>query len=206
MSAFPPTKPRFQFLLLFVLRFEMPKVKRIRAAALALSTSTRQAPLGQVIQDDENRGKYASITSRRTKRRKDDEDHVDEFFDEKTSRRILELSRDQQLEEEAEGERQQRKKDHVNPQTKPNAKEIMENSDDEDEEDFDVDADMEDHNEYVTKCKPFPIASIFSVTYGHFFILLRFFSTGWFIMITVMSQFMTMHSECRQRRKLLLHP
>jgi essential nuclear protein 1 len=88
----------------------MPKVKKIRAAALR-SQQTRHAPLGQVIQADEDRGKYASIghrtmMSKSKRRRRDDDEDEQELLDEKTSRRILELGREQQMEMDAEQERE----------------------------------------------------------------------------------------------------
>lgn len=87
----------------------MPKVKKtIRAAALA-SKSVRHDPLGQVIIDDANRTKFADNKRRRSKDRPS-EDPESELLDEKTSQRILELSRSQQLEVEAEEEVQRRQK------------------------------------------------------------------------------------------------
>ena len=86
----------------------MPKVKRIRAAALD-AQQMRHAPLGQVIQDDENRGKYAVVrVSKNRAKGNNDEEDADELLDEKTSKRILEMSREQQLEIEAEEERERR--------------------------------------------------------------------------------------------------
>lgn len=85
----------------------MPKVKRIRAAALD-AQQTRHAPLGQVIQADESRGKFAAagkMKSTRPRRDSDDDDQ-EELLDEKTSARILEMSREQQLEMEMEEQRQ----------------------------------------------------------------------------------------------------
>jgi essential nuclear protein 1 len=84
----------------------MPKVKKIRAAALD-AQQTRHAPLGQVIQDDENRGKYAVVGRNRATGRNDDEE-AEELLDEKTSKRILEISREQQLEVEIEEERERK--------------------------------------------------------------------------------------------------
>mmetsp|Transcript_14033 Transcript_14033/g.35305 ORF Transcript_14033/g.35305 Transcript_14033/m.35305 type:complete len:459 (+) Transcript_14033:107-1483(+) len=81
----------------------MPKAKKLRAPALA-SQQVRHEPLGQTIEGDSLRGsKYAPSTSRR-KRRKD---HAGdgEYLDEKTSRKILEMSREQQIEEEIDEQR-----------------------------------------------------------------------------------------------------
>ena len=77
----------------------MPKEKRAKAL---VGQSTRHAPLGQVIRDDEDRAKYATAKARRAMRDADDSDDEHELMDEKTSRRILNLSRDQQLEVEGE--------------------------------------------------------------------------------------------------------
>ena len=105
----------------------MPKVKKIRAAALD-AQQTRHAPLGQVTQDDENRGRYAVIrvSKNRAKGKNDDEEDAEELLDEKTSKRILEISREQQLEMEAEEER-----DHRN---RSSQKARVVDSDDEEEE------------------------------------------------------------------------
>ena len=81
----------------------MPKAKKLRAPALT-SQQVRHEPLGQTIEGDSQRGsKYAPSTSRR-KRRKD---HAGdgEYLDEKTSRKILEMSREQQIEEEIDEQR-----------------------------------------------------------------------------------------------------
>jgi len=75
----------------------MPKQPKSRA-----SSAVRHAPLGQVMQDDEDRGKFAQASSRRSKvDNLSDEDEQDgNVLDAKTSRTILEMSREQQLEEE----------------------------------------------------------------------------------------------------------
>lgn len=80
----------------------MPKQSKARS-------SVRHAPLGQVIQEDEDRGKFS--------RRKthvggnefsDDEEGGETCLDAKTSSRILKMSRDQQIEEEICARQQQR--------------------------------------------------------------------------------------------------
>jgi essential nuclear protein 1 len=112
----------------------MPKVKKIRSAALAAKES-RHAPLGQMIQEDENRGKYAAAIRSRGKKLKDDKEE-DELMDEKTTKKILELSREQQLElEREEMQRDQRKRNHQAP-----------GSDDEDDDD-DESVPLEDNEE-----------------------------------------------------------
>jgi essential nuclear protein 1 len=86
----------------------MPKVKKtIRAAALD-TQAERHKPLGQSIQDDTNRDKYASSKNRRNNR-DDDEDDNEQFFDEGVSKKILDLSVQQQLEIEAEEDIARRK-------------------------------------------------------------------------------------------------
>jgi essential nuclear protein 1 len=79
----------------------MPKVKKIRAAALE-SQSSRHEPLGQVIQDDSNRKKYVARSNRQKTKRDNNADEANTLLDEKTSQRIMELSRAQQLEMDAE--------------------------------------------------------------------------------------------------------
>jgi len=113
----------------------MPKAKRKRAAALA-GKVIRHDPLGQVIQEDSDKGKYAS-RNRRNKQRKAEEEG-DSHFDDKTSQRILEMSRSQQLEMEAE-EEIARKRD---------LKEQRNRKDDSDDEGFsDEDGSMRDGDE-----------------------------------------------------------
>lgn len=78
----------------------MPKEKRKKN----IGNSTRHAPLGQVIADDENRSKYATVRSRPegADSAYDEALTGEEVLDEKTSRRILELGKDQLLEIEME--------------------------------------------------------------------------------------------------------
>ena len=84
----------------------MPKAKKLRAPALE-SQQVRHEPLGQVMEGDANRGKYAapSRRSNNNKRRSSGQRDSDEFLDEKTSRSILELSREQEIAEELEEQR-----------------------------------------------------------------------------------------------------
>ncbi|KAL7536541.1 hypothetical protein ACHAXR_007228, partial [Thalassiosira sp. AJA248-18] len=74
--------------------------------------STRHAPLGQVIQDDANRGKFATrkvgIEGRRGN--DDDNDEEIELLDEKTSQKILNLGREQQREMMQEEEEMQQRR------------------------------------------------------------------------------------------------
>lgn len=104
----------------------MPKAKKLRAPALA-SQQVRHEPLGQTIEGDSQKGrKYALSTSRR-KRRKD---HAGdgEFLDEKTSRKILEMSREQQIEEEIDEQRSWHRKKEKEAQSN---KGMLDDSDDE---------------------------------------------------------------------------
>ena len=77
----------------------MPKAKKIRANAL-VSQQVRHEPLGQVIEGDEMRGKYAAPSRGRRKTKRGTED--EEYLDEKTSQKILDMTRDQQSEMEME--------------------------------------------------------------------------------------------------------
>jgi len=112
----------------------MPKIKKIRSAALAAQT-VRHEPLGQVLQDDENRHKYASAASVRKhfKNRgntNDDNNDGAEFLDAKTSARILALSKQQQAEVDAEEALQRHKQRGVE---KSNKEMVVPDSDDEDD-------------------------------------------------------------------------
>ena len=105
--------------------------------------STRHAPLGQVIQDDANRDRYASIKKlpRATNRDDDDIETPEELLDVKTSKRILELSREQMREVE------QEKK--VTSLQKPQSKKVVvnditNNSSDEESEDEEEEVDDDD--------------------------------------------------------------
>jgi len=108
----------------------MPKIKKIRSAALA-SQSARHEPLGQTIQDDENRNKYASTRGIRRRSGLDEgEDDNIQLLDEKSSDRILKLSKEQRFEVEAEEEmrRQKSRREGKSDMVEPD-------SDDEEEED-----------------------------------------------------------------------
>lgn len=131
--------------------------------------SVRHAPLGQVIQDDVNRGKFATrkkmvanlygnANNKKKKKKNDDDD--DEFIDEKTSRKILDLSRDQrhEMEEEdavAAGMAIQRQQKHARIQKKSslsmrkNVKEDSSDDDDDDEKDGSDDDEQEEDDELI---------------------------------------------------------
>ena len=112
----------------------MPKVKKLKAPALE-SQQVRHEPLGQVIEGDSQRGsKYAPSTGRR-KRRKDQAGEG-EFLDEKTSRKILEMSREQQIEEEIDEQRSWHQKNQRQQQQQAQlSKGMLDDSDDDEEDD-----------------------------------------------------------------------
>eukprot|EP00977_Amphora_coffeiformis_P001852 scaffold353_cov185-Amphora_coffeaeformis.AAC.80 len=124
----------------------MPKIKKIRAAALE-SKAVRHEPLGQTIAADVNRGKYATPKYARPEP-KATVTEDGELLDAKTSQRILELSKEQQLELQAESVVAQKR------QLRNNKHEL--DSDDEEEEDESVlldedDTDLVQHDAgYVT--------------------------------------------------------
>lgn len=130
----------------------MPKVKKIRSAALT-SQAARHEPLGQVIQEDASRNKVVAQKGRRPNTTQDADDETEgRMLDEKTSKRILDLSQAQQLEVDAEEELARRK----NQQT-PKGRRTVDS--DEEEDDFedesvsgdDDDADLVTHDQgYVT--------------------------------------------------------
>ncbi|EJK47982.1 hypothetical protein THAOC_33259 [Thalassiosira oceanica] len=130
----------------------MPKEPKKK---VSMGRSTRHAPLGQVMHDDETRGRYAVSRKSHMDRRRDggdrdgDDGGESELLDERTSRRILELSRDQQREvEEEEAEAQRR--DHLrssrknDKQTKKGGKDrqrtarFVDSSDEESEEEEEI--------------------------------------------------------------------
>lgn len=78
----------------------MPKVKKIRSAALE-SQQARHAPLGQVIDGDKMRGKYAAPI-RYGRKKRPTEEGQEEFLDDKTTKKIIDLSNEQRREIEIE--------------------------------------------------------------------------------------------------------
>lgn len=130
----------------------MPKIKKIRAAALE-SKAVRHEPLGQTIQADANRGKYATPKYARPKKPLED-DEEGELLDAKTSARIVELSKQQQLELQAESVVVQKKRQ----QHRPDRRHALDSDEDDDDEDAsllhqddDEGDDMIQHDEgYVT--------------------------------------------------------
>ncbi|KAG7353847.1 Bystin-domain containing protein [Nitzschia inconspicua] len=112
----------------------MPKVKKLRAPALD-SQQVRHEPLGQVIDGDANRGKYA-VPSRRRRSSKEIKQN-DEYLDEKTSRRILEMSQEQDLEEELEEQRRWTQQ-QIKGKRQQNVAAAMDSDEEEDEEVEDI--------------------------------------------------------------------
>jgi len=112
----------------------MPKAKKIRSNAL-VSQQVRHEPLGQVIEGDEMRGKYAAPSRGRRKIKSGNDE--EEFLDEKTSKRILDMTRDQQNLMEME-ERARRQKNIQHQQAG------VVDSDDEYEEEEDIVIDEEE--------------------------------------------------------------
>jgi essential nuclear protein 1 len=104
----------------------MPKVKKIRANALA-SQEARHEPLGQVIEGDSLRGKYAPPSRGRRKMRKN-ADGEEEFLDEKTSKKILDMTKDQQIEVEMEDQQERQKRESQKRQG------VVDSEDEEEEE------------------------------------------------------------------------
>jgi hypothetical protein len=94
----------------------MPKAKKIRAPSLTSKQQVRHEPLGQAIEGDDVRGKYAAPV--RARRNQKDAGEADsEYFDEKTSQKIVEMTRNQQLEMQAEEEREAVRKSSSQQQT-----------------------------------------------------------------------------------------
>lgn len=118
----------------------MPKGKKIRSTVLS-AQATRHAPLGQTILEDEHRDKFAVVRQRREKshRKGDEDDEEEELLDEKATRKILQLSREQQLEVEADEVREQRRQ--------RNKKMAIENGDEDEES---VLLEEEEDDDFVT--------------------------------------------------------
>mmetsp|Transcript_18230 Transcript_18230/g.41988 ORF Transcript_18230/g.41988 Transcript_18230/m.41988 type:complete len:461 (+) Transcript_18230:124-1506(+) len=110
----------------------MPKAKKLRAPALA-AQDVRHEPLGQVIEGDSQRGsKFAPSTGRR-KRRKDGAADG-EFLDDKSTQKILEMSREQQIEDEIDEQRSLHRKNQREQQQAQFANGL--DSDEEEEEEI----------------------------------------------------------------------
>lgn len=86
-------------------RDKMPKEKK---RGPSTGNTQRHAPLGQVITDDENRSKYATVRSRQRQEsdRKNKKYQEEDLLDEKTTQKIFELSKEQMLEIEMEEQRE----------------------------------------------------------------------------------------------------
>lgn len=155
----------------------MPKVKKIRASALT-SLQVRQEPLGQVLEGDENKHKYAAPIRGRRKEKSSQED--EEYLDPKTSKKILDLTREQQLQMQAEEEQLQLRKNRREQQQQQQSGVV--DSDDEEEEDEAIEeVSLEDDDEYVgindyyiAWCSSVPVQSILTCVVPFF--LPRFLS------------------------------
>jgi essential nuclear protein 1 len=119
----------------------MPKAKKLRAPALE-SQQVRHEPLGQVMEGDAHRGKYAMPSRRRPNKRSSKGAAQDEYLDEKTSKKILEMSREQDMEEELEEQRAWQRKNQSGKEQ--NAVESDEEYEEEVEEIF-----IEDGEDYI---------------------------------------------------------
>ena len=113
----------------------MPKSKKIRSASLT-TKQVRHEPLGQTIQDDNMRNKYAApIRTRRKQKSSNEISAADgEYLDEKTSQKIFEMSKHQQLEIQAEEERDALMKQQQ--KTKKQGSNYYDDSDEEEEEEI----------------------------------------------------------------------
>lgn len=116
----------------------MPKEKRKKVTG----NSKRHAPLGQVIADDENRSKYATVRSRSRasddkELHNDDYEHDETLLDEKSSRKIFELGREQLLEIEMEEQKNEMERRHneKNKASRGRSKSGGDSSDDEEDQD-----------------------------------------------------------------------
>jgi hypothetical protein len=129
--------------------FIMPKVKKLRAAALE-SQHVRHEPLGQVMEGDTHRDKYATPSRRRHQQQSNPKKRQQpakdlEYLDEKTSQRILDMSREQRLEDELEEQKrwlhQRRQQEHQDqkPGKSLSRRQTPMSSDDEEEEEEEVD-------------------------------------------------------------------
>ena len=78
----------------------MPKEKK---RGPSTGSANRHAPLGQVIADDENRSKYATVRSRHQQESgKVNKYQEGDLLDERSTKKIFELSKEQMLEIELE--------------------------------------------------------------------------------------------------------
>jgi essential nuclear protein 1 len=119
----------------------MPKEPKRKMSA-KIGQSTRHAPLGQVIQDDVNRDRYASMKKLPRSGRDDDDDveESDTLLDVKTSKRILELSKEQIKEVEEEEVRSTRRRQQ---------EKVRMDSHDSSDEESEVDEDIEEDDDLV---------------------------------------------------------
>jgi|AntRauTorckE5430_2_1112549.scaffolds.fasta_scaffold08965_3 recombination DNA repair RAD52 pathway protein len=82
----------------------MPKEKKRGAAT---GSASKHAPLGQVIADDANRSKYATVRSRQKEESEKSIKYQEgDLLDEKSTKKIFELSKEQMLEIEMDEQKQ----------------------------------------------------------------------------------------------------
>lgn len=132
----------------------MPKEPKKKMSA-AIGRSSRHAPLGQVIQEDENRGKYAASRKshmNRAKRDADDEEGP-ALLDEKASQKILAIARDQQREIQEELQRHSHKNSQHRGKPPTKHRRQFDSSDEEsdNDEEYEQEELLVEHDEgYVT--------------------------------------------------------
>lgn len=117
----------------------MPKVKKIRAAALSVGQAARHEPLGQVLHDD--RHKYAKPLRVQAV---SEEEETGGLLDERSSQKILKLSRQQQLEIQLEEQRRKQ-------QQQQNRQSDALDSDDEDEEEEEEHIIVDEEDDYLVE-------------------------------------------------------
>ena len=137
----------------------MPKAQKDKMST-KIGQSTKHAPLGQVIQDDINRNKYATrkisgmAFSRRMNDNSDDEEGEEEMLDEKTSRKIIDMGLEQQREVMEEDLAKQRVVDNdddgISSSKKKKSNNRLKNNDDSSDDEDDSD-DEEDDDELVVE-------------------------------------------------------
>jgi essential nuclear protein 1 len=124
----------------------MPKVKKIRAPALSNNLPRRHEPLGQVIQDDIHRQQWTTASMRPSKESVEENDET--LLDGKSTQRILQLSKEQQLEMlKSNVNEPTQRNNNIKSISFTNTKGGIDSDDDED--DVEVDAADGDHEEYV---------------------------------------------------------
>lgn len=105
------------------------------------SQQVRHEPLGQVIEGDANRGRYAVPSRGRQKRGNSKQVAMqEEYLDEKISKKILDMSREQSLEEEMQEQREWRRERNQNQMHQdPYAESTVSDGEKEEVDDFLID-------------------------------------------------------------------